>query len=238
MSAAPSPQHFTAELLDASDLSPTVRRLTFRPANAPDFRWIAGQYVELVVPASAVPRQPYSIASAYDPERPGRFELAVLRGADTGALHALPLGAHLSANGPLGSFTRERADSSPSVLIGTGTGVSPLRAMIVEELRKPTGPTLVLLFGCRSEAEVLFADEFRELARLSKRFRFEVTLSQPDEGYTGRRGYVQEHLAELVRPLAGAECWVCGRAAMVEECVRRLEHEIGIPRDRIFTETH
>jgi NAD(P)H-flavin reductase len=84
----------------------------------------------------------------------------------------------------------------------------------------------------------LWRDELAALALKRARFRFEPTLSQPDASWSGRRGYVQQHLAELLPPFAnrGAEIYVCGPSAMVTDSVTRLVSELGIAGERIFVE--
>ncbi len=222
------------ELVSASDLSPSVKSLLLRSDGA-DFRWLPGQYVELVVPASAVERQPYSIASIVDPARPGCFELAVQLGPDTAPLHELAPGARLAARGPLGNFTRGRAPAGPVLFVAGGTGVAPLRAMILEQLADAAPGSSILLFGVRSRADLLWEEELTELARRAPHFRFEPTLSRPEESWNGRRGYVQQHFAELLARLPGAPVFVCGSPRLVDECVDSLQVQ-GVQRARIVTE--
>jgi NAD(P)H-flavin reductase len=227
----------TLEVVQTSELSPNVKSLTLRPIDHPEFRWVAGQYIELMVPGSAVTRQPYSIASIVDPHQPGCLEVAVLRGRDTLPLHELAVSDRLSAYGPLGKFTRARLPNGPALFVGSGTGLAPLRAMILDELRNPSSDSnLTLLFGARSEAELLWQDQLIELARGSRRFRFEPTLSQPSNSWSGRRGYVQHHFAELLASVPDAVVYVCGGSKMVEESVSRLERDHGISLARIVTE--
>ena len=232
-----SAKKFVVELVTGSELSPSVRSLLFRPAGGFEFAWRAGQYVELRGPElGPKSSQPYSIASAMGSARKTAFEIAVLRGPDTVPLHELAPGKRLGARGPLGSFTRRPATGTACVFIGTGTGLAPLRAMIQEELEAPSGPEIRLLFGCRCEEEILWERELYALGVRYPRFHFEPTLSQPHPGWPGRCGWVQEHLKELVLPAERPQVYVCGRAAMVSDCVRRLEHDVGLEQAAIFTE--
>jgi NAD(P)H-flavin reductase len=246
-------------LVEASDLSPTVRRLVLEATDGP-FEWAAGQYVELRAPDDPNLDLPLSIASASDPNRPGRFELAVVRSANTEALLALGPGAELEARGPEGSFTRIVSPARSALLVGAGTGVAPLRAMLQEEFRGAGDAQVILLFGARSEPDVLWRDEFEALAARAPRFRFEPTLSSPSAGWTGRRGWVQEHLVELGRRLTSEasdersewrarrdgglahkrafQAYVCGHDAMVKDCALLLERDLAVPSESIFIEQY
>lgn len=231
------PRRVRLTLLNASDLSPSVRRLALQAVDGP-FEWAAGQYIELGAPDDPTQRLPLSIANAVDKARPGRFELAVVRSSNTEALLAMAAGAALEAEGPKGTFTRSGVNSHPVVLVGTGTGLAPLRAMIQEELADARSVPLLLLFGCRSEQDILWREEFEALALREPRFRFEPTLSAPSEAWAGRRGWVQLHLVELARSLGSVQAYVCGHDAMVRDCVQLLEREVHLAPEQIFVEQY
>jgi ferredoxin-NADP reductase len=240
------------EVLRAEDLSPSVKGLTLACADGQPLAFLPGQWVNVRVPvehaqgaedADAAEVRPYSIASAPDREHPERFELAVTRveqGRVSLALHKLRAGSRLEIDGPYGFFTRQDHLEEPALLVGTGTGVGPLRAMIQAELRArgPQGPTLSLLFGCRTQADLLYRAEFEALAREHAHFHFEPSLSRPDDAWTGRRGYVQTQLAELVTRLGHPHVYVCGLSAMVNDVRAVLKQSLGYDRKRIHTERY
>ena len=225
------------ELVAARDLSPSVRSLSLRPEEGP-LAFAAGQWVNLFA-ANAELRRAYSIASAPgDPE----LELAVTRvegGALSPLLHALALGETLEIDGPHGFFTREPAHrSEPALFVATGTGLAPFRSMLRDGLGRGDGGAITLLFGCRTEADVLWADELRALAAAHPRFSLELTLSRPSAGHTGRSGYVQQHLVEIARRMGSPRVYACGLTRMVSECRRVLKDELGYDRKRIHTERY
>lgn len=232
----------TAELLQAHTLSPTVKAFAFRCADGQPLAYVAGQWLNFDVPtAQGVLRRAYSIASAPDPEHPERFEIAVTRvgegGAASCALHELAPGAQLAIDGPHGFFTREQERALPALFVGTGTGVCPLRAMIADELRAPAGPPLALLFGCRSEGDILWRSELEAWAARHPRFSLHVTLSRPSDAWTGRGGYVQTHLQSLIgtqRP----HVYVCGLTKMISEVRRVLKQDLGYDRRMIHSERY
>lgn len=231
----------TVVLLEARMLSPTVKALTFGCADGRPLGYIAGQWLNFDVPtARGVVRRAYSIASAPSTAR-APFEIAVTRVGDGGgaslALHALEPGARLEVDGPHGFFTREQARHVPALLIGTGTGVCPLRAMLEDELQSPNGPPLGLLFGCRSEADILWREQLEAWATDHPRFSFHVTLSRPAASWGGLHGYVQLHLAMLIgasRP----DVYVCGLTKMVSDVRRVLKQDLGYDRRLIHSERY
>ena len=225
-------------LVDASDLSPLVRSLVLEPSDGRPFEWEPGQHIEIVRPDDPASKLPLSIAGAMDPAHPGRFELAVTHSTSSRALVELPVGSRLIAHGPRGRFRRQVGSPHPALFVGAGTGLSPLKAMLEAELAGDASSPLVLLFGCRSEADILWGEEFYALDRDVPRFSFVPTLTLASEGWSGRRGRVQAHLIELARSLPGLQAWLCGHHAMVQDCVSLLGRDPGVPRSMIFTEEY
>ena len=225
----PEPRQFRAQLVSSRPLSPTVRSLVLRAELDQPLAWAAGQYVELELEPGV--RKPYSIASAMSARGPGEFEVAV---SHEGEIET----PWLTAWGPAGSM--RRVPEEPAVFIAAGTGLSPFRAMIQDELVRTADVPLLLLFGARSERDLLWRDELDALAASHARFRFEPTLSQPGAAWAARRGRVQAHFDKLVQPLVlvGAHVYVCGKNEMVEDCVKRLQAEHDVLPERLVIEAY
>jgi len=231
------------EVLRARDLSPSVKDLALACADGHPLSFVPGQWVNVRIPGEDAEYRPYSIASAPDQEHPERFELAVTRveqGRVSLALHQLRAGDRLEIDGPYGFFTRQDHLDEAALLVGTGTGVGPLRAMLQAELRGrgPKGPALSLLFGCRTQADLLYRAEFEALAREYERFTFEPSLSRPDASWTGRSGYVQTQLSELVLRMERPHVYVCGLSVMVNDVRAMLKQSLNYDRKRIHTERY
>lgn len=119
-------------------LAPNVRELTLERVDGEPFEFEAGQSISLVLPMpTGEGRRAYSIASA--PEGTPALSIAVTKvegGPGSTFLHDLAHGSVVRAIGPQGFFTRARG--LPSLFVGTGTGVTPLRSMIHDALRRGT----------------------------------------------------------------------------------------------------
>ncbi|MCU0656470.1 MAG: FAD-dependent oxidoreductase [Polyangiaceae bacterium] len=237
----PLPPTFPVRLLAARALTPSVRELLFEREDGP-LSFDAGQWVSLALPVEPAPAAPlrrsYSIASA--PDGSGRFELAVTRvegGPGSTLLHGLEPGAVLQATGPQGFFTRE--PGQPSLFVGTGTGVTPLRSMIVQALRAGAQEPMTLLLGVRHEEDLLYREEWEELQRKHPNFSFHATLSRGAPSWAGLRGYVQEHVPLLWSALASAgepHLYVCGLDRMVKVVRDLLRKQLDVPRGRVHSE--
>ena len=226
-------RRFVVELVARAPLSSRVDRLRF--AAREPFVWEAGQHLVVVVARGQALFLPYSIASASDPRKPCEFELAVATHAGAQLMDTLPLGAELEVEGPAGSFTWQATPSPAALLVGVGTGIAPLRALIEAELARASDTRLLLLAGHRAPEDVLFADDFARLAAQHARFHFIPTISGSDHGWLGKRGRVQAQLVEAVNALGPLDAYVCGRLDMVSEVVTALVAH-GVPPARIRSE--
>jgi NAD(P)H-flavin reductase len=223
---------FPAELVARTTLSPRVESMTFLAAEP--FVRLAGQYVMLTLDEGST--HAFSMASPFDEGAPGRFEIAVARGTTAASLLELELGDVVSVTGPSGALVW-KADA-PALLVATGTGISPLRAIVLEQLARSVHTPLTLLFGCRDEPEELWGAEFAQLARQHSRFSYFPTHSQPLTGHAGRIGRVQTYLPELVRTLGPSlRAYLCGHTPMVNDCTLLLLEQ-GVPAEHIHGESY
>jgi ferredoxin-NADP reductase len=219
-------------------LSPSVRCLELAPERGP-LSFLAGQWLNVYVPGEhEIFKRAYSIASPVGRETLELVVTHVPGGAVSPLLHALPVGASVEIDGPHGLFTRAREERrEPALFVATGTGIAPFRSMLLTE-REDEGASITLLFGCRTRADILFGEELSALAQRSPRFSLEVTLSRPEADWTGRKGYVQTHLSELVQASGRPRVYACGLTRMTSEVRRLLKEQHGYDRRRIHTERY
>lgn len=238
----PPSEPFNARLVAARNLSSSVRELTFERDDGRPLHFEPGQWLNLMVPcAEGDTKRAYSIASP--PKGDSRFELAITKvnaGSASRALHEVEPGAVIRAVGPSGLFTRAADDEAPALLIGTGTGITPLRSMILAALASGCSTKLRLLFGVRREEDILYQDELEQLSRDYPGLEVFITLSQGSPGWTGRRGYVQEHVQELWKEIGdpGAHVFVCGLDKMVKSVRDVMRNELGVGRRQIHQERY
>jgi ferredoxin-NADP reductase len=180
-----------------------------------------GQHVDVRLTAADgySAQRSYSIAS---PPRADRVELTVVR-LDDGEVSpylttVVDVGDQIEMRGPVGGyFVWDAGETRPVLLVGGGSGVVPLMAMLRHHAALDHEGAMHLVYSARSESELLFRDELDGL--VSGRRAVTVTLTrEPSSTWMGRRGRVdRELLAELGwSPAAGPRCFVCGPTPFVE----------------------
>jgi CDP-4-dehydro-6-deoxyglucose reductase, E3 len=200
-------------------IAPAVKELTFERSDGLPLTFAPGQWVNLLIPTAVGEiKRAYSIAS--EPNETARFQLAVTlvdSGPGSSHLHAIQPGDTLAMLGPHGLF--QRRSQRPTIFVGTGTGVTPLRSMYRAALRERASEPLWLLLGVRYAEDQLYREECAQLMATHPNFRAIYTLSKPTPGWTGHHGYVQTHLRELYCEMActplGASASPSSRSAIV-----------------------
>ena len=212
----------TIELIEHAQLTPRVSQFVFQAR----FRHEAGQYVALSAAVEGA-RQTryYSIAS---PPRPsGQIELCLQHeGAFGSHLRSLQRGDRLECSEPGGKMRLLDAHR-PAVYIAAGTGVSPMRAILLAQLGANPLARATLLLGARHSSELLYRDEFDALASQHAGFRFMPTVSGDDATWNGRRGRVLAHVDEAIAGRSRLDAYFCGQREMVTLLCERLA-AIGI----------
>ena len=247
--------HFPLKLTARRMLAPTVAHLSFVRDDGQPLDFIPGQFLQVhfhYADGTATKRS-YSLATIHDHALgPGEVvEIAVsyvAGGAATALFENLTLGGVIDASGPYGRFCLMPADANRRyLLIGTGTGVTPYRAMLpqLEQLIAARGVEVVLLFGARTQAELLYGEEFRAFAnRFPRNFRFVPCLSRelpaedsPHAHADVRHGYVQQFLGEFAPSAEGDIAYLCGNPNMVDACFEALKG-FGLPVPQIRREKY
>ena len=126
------------------------------------------------------------------------------------------------------------------MFIATGTGIAPFRSMLYWLLADPERHQergFWLLFGARCEQDIYYHDEFERLADEHSNFHFMPTLSRGAPEWTGLRGYVQEHVKEIVGTRADMHAYICGLDKMVK-ANRELLRSLGWERTSIRYEKY
>ena len=237
--------HFPLRLVGSRMLAPTVRHLEFARDDGQPLDFIPGQFVQVhfEYPDGTPTKRSYSLATMHDHALgPGEaVEIAVsyvAGGAATALFEGLDEGQHVQASGPYGRFCLMPADTNRRyLLVGTGTGVTPYRAMLpqLDAMMRTRGVEVVLLFGCRNPEELLYGDDFRAFARTHPGFRFVPCFSRelPADDHPAahadvRRGYVQDVLPEFAPSAEGDIAYLCGNPNMVDTMFDALKNA-GLP---------
>ncbi len=201
----------------------------------------AGQYVEFLLRDGS--RRSYSMANAPHTqiERPG-IELH-LRHLPGGKFTDHVFGAMkekdiLRMEGPFGSFFLRENSDKPMILLASGTGFAPIKA-IIEHLRfKHSQRRAHLYWGCRSKADLYMHDWAVEAAAAMPNLDYTPVLSEarPEDAWTGRTGLVHQAVMRDHPNLMEHQVYACGAPIMVASAQRDLVMRCGLPDDEFYAD--
>ena len=212
-----------------SQLTPSILEVAFRRADGEPFGHIAGQFMNIHIETNGeMAQRSYSVATP--PGRDGIVEIAVSPvqgGLATDLLFGLRPGDRITASGPYGRFVLRDDPPCRYVLAGTGTGVTPYRAMLPELERRIAGGQfqVELLLGVWRRDELLYGEEFIAMAQKHPQFRFRACYSREMPAQPAAwesRGYVQTHFAELALDPTKDVIYLCGNPDMIDQAMEYL----------------
>ncbi|MEV0827846.1 ferredoxin reductase [Nonomuraea rubra] len=226
-----------AELVEGSAETATARTLRFRVPGWPGH--LAGQHVDVRLTAEDgyTAQRSYSMAAPADGDL---VELTVETVADgevspylTEELHA---GDQVELRGPVGGWFVWRPESkAPVLLVGGGSGIVPLMAMIRERRKAGSRVPFRLLYSVRDPERRYYAEELRR-PDPGLDITYLYTRSAPDGVSRPARRIMLDDLAEGGWPATfEPDCYVCGPTGFVEAAADLLL-ALGHAPERIRTE--
>jgi len=189
-----------------------------------DFR--PGQYLNVLLDDGRA--RSFSMANAHAPD--GRLELHVREVAEgcftQQRLPCLRAGDELQLELPLGQFYWRARDWRPAVMVATGTGIAPIKAILESLLDDEDCPPVSLYWGMNRPQDLYLAHEIASWTDRLCEFRFVPVLSHADEHWQGARGFVQQQVCRDVPDLSEHAIYLCGSPVMVGQA-RALFKEHG-----------
>jgi ferredoxin-NADP reductase len=205
-----------------------------------NFPFQAGQAVMVGLHGSLL-RKPYSIASAPVEAARSRCLELLVQVDDSGGLdphlELATAGTLLDVEGPFGTFGLvDHTDKGGLLFVAGGTGIAPLRSMLIERVAADDPPPISVVYSARSVEELVYSGEIEDLAA-SSRIRAFLTVTRAVPGtWSGRLGRIDRRLLEVALPSPEALCLICGPPGLLASA-RTWLADLGVRDDRILTES-
>lgn len=222
---------FTATVASIEECARETRRVLLDLDG--DIEFNPGQYVQVTIPGAGVTR---SWSMANPPGQPRQVELQIKRtpgglGTDGWVFKTLAVGDTVQVSGPFGRFFLREARAEPAILIGGGTGLAPLKAMVRHALETGSQQRLHLYHGVRTQADLYDLEFFQDLERsFPDQFSYRPVLS--DEQVEGiRTGFVTDAVDADFETCRDHVAYLCGPPVMVDAALKMLMRKRLFPRD-------
>ena len=199
----------------------------------------AGQYIEFLLKDGK--RRSYSMANA--PHTDGLMSLHI-RHLPGGLFTDHVFGTMkerdiLRFEGPLGSFFLREDSDKPMVLLASGTGFAPIKAIIEHAVHLKLTRPMHLYWGGRRPQDLYLHKLCEEWARTLPNFRYTPVVSDalPEDGWQGRSGFVHRAVMADLPDLSGFQVYACGAPVMVESAQREFVAQCTLPEEEFFADS-
>lgn len=232
----PEPKTLPLQVESLSTPSQGVYELHLRSDALLESQYWPGQYLNILL-ADGERARSFSMASATAKDGIIRLFIRDIEGGHftQQVLPTLQKGQELQVELPLGNFYYRKRDWKPVILLATGTGIAPVRAIIESLIDDEDRPPLHLYWGVRKEADLHLMQELKTWAEHFPDFEFTPVLSNADADWTGRTGYVQDAAYEDYDDLSEYAFYMCGAPAMIQDAQSKLKDR-GADSDYMYSD--
>jgi ferredoxin-NADP reductase len=205
---------------------------SFRFPKPSSFSYKPGQFMFITIRAGQQEMtKHFTISSSPTEKDYVEFTKKLTGSSFSNALVSLKVGDWARIDGPYGNFTFEGEYERIGMLSG-GIGITPLRSMCKYCTDMRLGSQVTLLYGNRSEDDIVFREEFEALQQQNRNFKVVFTLSEPGSSWAGQTGRISLEMIRTEIPDCRERIFfTCGPPSMVE-AMGNLLRELGIPADQ------
>jgi len=219
-------------------VAPDVIVITLQlPANE-RLQYRAGQYIEFMLGDGK--RRAYSLATCPDLEEPLALHVRHVPGGlfTEQVFGTLKERDILRFEGPLGTFFLREDSDKPVVLLASGTGFAPLKAIVEHMLHVKSTRPIILYWGGRRPQDLYMDALCRQWASEWPALRYVPVVSeaQPADQWQGRTGFVHRAVIEDLPDLSGYQVYACGAPVMVDAAKRDFVQLCQLPSDEFYAD--
>lgn len=218
--------------------SPDVIQLQLQLPASESFQYRAGQYLDVLLRDGA--RRSYSMANA--PHTGPALELHI-RHMPGGRFTDLVFGSMkerdiVRIEGPMGSFFLREDSDKPVVLLASGTGFAPIKALIEHMQERQITRLATLFWGGRRPHDLYMDAWVRAQCALMPNLSYVPVVSDalPEDKWQGRTGFVHQAVLEDMPDLSGYQVYACGAPVVVESAQRDFSDLAGLDEDEFFAD--
>lgn len=144
----------------------------------------------------------------------------------------------LRFEGPLGTFFLRTESNKPIVLLASGTGFAPIKALVEQAVHDKCARPMTLYWGGRRPQDLYMHALCEEWARTLPNFSYVPVISNalPEDEWSGRSGFVHRAVMEDLPDLSGYQVYACGAPIMVDSAQRDFTAACALPADEFIAD--
>lgn len=212
----------------------TVVRIQLPTASG--FKFRPGQYADVLMKDGS--RRSYSMANRPDEEAVVEWHIRRMEGGrfSTHAYDRLKEKDLLRIQGPFGTFVLSEK-AGPIVFLASGTGYAPIASMLQSHQSEIATRGAVLYWGGRRLSDLYDVVSVEDWQQRFPGVRLIPVLSEPQEQWRGRTGFVHQAVLDDLPDLSGHEVYACGNPLMVDAARSAFTTQAGLPADSFHSDS-
>jgi CDP-4-dehydro-6-deoxyglucose reductase len=226
-----------ARVVKLQRAAPDVMLLDLKLPAQERLQFLPGQYIDLLLRGGI--RRSFSMANA--PRDDGFLQLHLRDYGGPFSQHVFGVMKEkdiIRFEGPFGTFFLREDSARPIILVASGTGFAPIKAIVEHALDKGVARPMTLYWGCRVRSD-LYMHELAETWHREGKLRYVPVLSEApaSDNWSGRTGFVHHAVMEDFPDLSGHQVYACGAPLMVEAAHRDFTSKCGLPDEEFFSDS-
>jgi len=203
------------------------------------FAFRAGQYIEFLLRDGK--RRSYSMANA--PHMSDQVSLHIRHmpgGLFTDQVFStLKERDILRIEGPQGTFFLREDSDKPIILLASGTGFAPIKAVVEHAIEQKMTRPMTLYWGGRRPADLYMHQLCLDWAAAHPHFHYIPVVSDaaPEDNWTGRTGFVHRAVLEDFSDMSGMQVYACGAPIVVDSAKRDFVAQAKLPADEYYADS-
>ena len=219
-------------------VAPDVLVLTLQLPASERLQYRAGQYIEIMLRDNK--RRSYSMASAPVDGGPVSLHIRHMPGGlfTDQVFTTMKERDILRFEGPMGTFFLREDSDKPIVMLASGTGFAPIKALIEHMKFKRIERPATVYWGGRRPEDLYMADWLHAQLAEMPHLKYVPVVSNavPQDNWTGRTGFVHRAVLEDFADLSGHQVYACGAPIVVDSAKRDYVAEAGLPEEEFFAD--
>lgn len=233
-------QEYRSEVESVTPLTHDISEIRLKLIEPDTIPFRAGQYIQIKAPNPKGGEPVYRAYSLSNPEHDNRVVELVVRLIPGGICstylcETIQPGDEVLLNGPFGEFYLSEDPNTELICVGGGSGMAPMKSLLLTLLQKQPERKCSLFFGCRAVKDIFYYEMFQKLAEEHPNFDVVYALSDLDEGdeWDGPTGFIHLSVDDMLDEETKKQAFLCGPPPMVN-AVTGVLREKGVRKRDIF----
>ena len=220
-------------------LSDDVMLIALQLPASERLQYRAGQYIEFLLRDNK--RRSYSMANAPHLDEQITIHVRHMAGGlfTDQVFGSMKERDILRFEGPLGSFFLREESDLPIILLASGTGFAPIKALVEQAIHIGSVRPMTLYWGGRRPADLYLHSLCETWARELPHFQYVPVISDalPEDQWQGRTGFVHQAVMQDFTDLSGHQVYACGAPIVVDSARAEFVRLCKLPEAEFYADS-